>query len=181
MPAWRRASPLSAYYTGRHSSDCGGSAVSATVVACLTPPGQAALATLGLRGPESWSMARALFRRHGDNVLPEIPEPGKFWLGHFGGDMADEVVLAVRHGEPALEIHCHGGREVVAYLLDLLRDQGATVRSWQEYILDDKSDPLRSMALIVLAHASTVRTAGILLDQYHGAFGKALDAILRAL
>src|SRR5262249_49103164 len=70
---------------------------SVTVVACLTPPGRAAIATLGVAGPAAWDAARALFRPR-SGALPEAPRPGQFWLGRCGDDVADEVVLAVKGG-----------------------------------------------------------------------------------
>ena len=83
----------------------------ATYVACLTPPGRAALATLALRGPEAWDIARAVFhpRSATGRALPETPSPGRVWLGRLG--TGDEVVLAVKESEPVpwLEIHGHGG------------------------------------------------------------------------
>ena len=33
-----------------------------TLVACLTPPGQAAVATLAVDGPRAWEVVRSLFR-----------------------------------------------------------------------------------------------------------------------
>ena len=44
-----------------------------SLVACLTPPGKGALATLGLAGPAAWPAVRELFRPlRGE--LPQTPE-----------------------------------------------------------------------------------------------------------
>src|SRR5438045_3840487 len=95
-----------------------GHGVSETTVAVLTPPGKSALAVLAVVGPRSWSVARELFRpRRGD--LPDLPEAGRFWLGLVGDDVRDDAVLAVR-GADSLELHVHGGREVLRFLLELL-------------------------------------------------------------
>jgi hypothetical protein len=56
----------------------------ASHIACLTPPGQAALATLALYGPKSWEAVRQVFRLRSGAELPAVPEPGKFWLGRLG-------------------------------------------------------------------------------------------------
>jgi len=140
-----------------------------TVVSCLTPPGQSALATLALRGPAAWGTMRDLFRpRKGE--LPETPEVGRFWLGRLGDELADDVVLAVKGIEPvALEVHTHGGREVVRLVLELLRQRGVTVIDWQEYLSQTIPDPTCAAAMVALTRAATLRTAGILLDQVHGA------------
>src|SRR5262249_39557989 len=91
----------------------------------LTPPGRGAIATLALRGPGVWDLVRALFQRpkasKNDTVpspLPETPTLGKFWLGWLGDQTkggADQVVLLVKQIEPTpwLELHCHGGPEVI--------------------------------------------------------------------
>jgi tRNA modification GTPase len=155
----------------------------ATLVARLTPPGQGAIATLGVRGPAAWTMVRALFRTRAGSLLPEAPVAGRFWLGRMGGEVGDEVVLAVKHAGPPpwLELHCHGGREATAYLLDLLRERGLTPCSWREFLTGGEGDPLRASAAVALTEAPTVRTAAILLDQYHGALARALDTIRAAL
>ena len=151
---------------------------SQTWIACLTPPGQGAIATLGLFGPDAWSAARQFFRpRKGE--LPHTPESGRFWLGRLGGDLHDDAVLAVKGVEPTcwLELHVHGGREVVRYLHDLFVGRGATSCSWQDFLHLTSADPLQALAAEALADAPTARTAAILLDQYHGAFRRALQAI----
>jgi tRNA modification GTPase len=158
-------------------------AEAATLVARLTPPGQGAIATLGVRGPAAWMAVRALFRTRGGSPLPGAPVAGRFWLGRVGGQIGDEVVMAVKQTAPMpwLELHCHGGREATAYLLDLLRERGLTPCSWREFLTNGEDDPLRAAAAVALTEAPTVRTAAILLDQYHGALARALDAITAAL
>jgi len=154
-----------------------------TWIACLTPPGQAALAALGLYGPHAWEALRKLFRRRSGAELPELPMAGRFWLGRLGGEVADEVVVAVKRTEPVpwLEVHCHGGREVVRFLIEHFREQGLQLWSWEDFLRKTSEDALRAMASISLAQSATLRTAGILLDQQQGALGVALDAIRQAL
>jgi tRNA modification GTPase len=78
-------------------------------------------------------------------------------------------------------VHGHGGREVIRFLVDLLRDQGLRICSWEDFLRRTSGDALSTAAAIELAQAATVRTAGILLDQQQGALGRALDAIMAAL
>ena len=152
-------------------------------IACLTPPGQSALATLGLYGPRAWEALRKLFRRRSGAVFAEAPVGGRFWLGRIGGEVADEVVVAVKQIEPLpwLEVHGHGGREVVRFLIELFREQGLHLCSWEDFLRKTSADALSAEAAIALAHAATPRTAGILLDQQQGALGQALKAIEQAL
>jgi tRNA modification GTPase len=154
-----------------------------TCIACLTPPGQAALATLALHGACSWQAVRSLFRLRSGTELPAAPQTGRFWLGCLGAETADEVVVAVKSIEPVplLEIHCHGGREVVRYLLELFQERGLRLCTWQELARRLDEDSLRAAAQIVLAQAPTTRTAAILLDQMHGALACAFEEIRTAL
>jgi tRNA modification GTPase len=151
-------------------------------VACLTPPGTAALAVLAVHGPDAWDLIRPLFRPLSSAGLPAEPDVGRFWLGRLGDELADEVVLAVKYGRPLplLELHCHGGREVVRLLLELLTARGCSLCTWQELESALDSDPLRAAAATALVQARTTRTAAVLLDQYHGALARTLDAILEA-
>jgi tRNA modification GTPase len=94
--------------------------------------------------------------------------------------MMDEVVVAVKASSPVpcVEVHCHGGREVIRLLLETFAAHGLRVCSWQEFERRANGDSLRSDAVVALADAVTARTSGILLDQYHGAFARAIQEIL---
>lgn len=152
-------------------------------VACLTPPGKSALATLACRGPAAWDVVRALFRPLSARSLPDSPRPGQFWLGRVGGNLADEAVLAVRGLLPApwLELHCHGGREVVRHLQQVVQSHGLRACGWQEFLAESGDDPLRTAAAVALTETTTSRTAAVVLDQYHGAFGAELTAVVADL
>lgn len=154
-----------------------------TWIACLTPPGQSALASLALYGPRAWEALRKLFRRRSGAELAAEPVGGRFWLGRIGGEVADDVVVAVKQTEPVpwLEVHGHGGREVVRFLIELFREQGLHLCSWEDFLRKTSADALEAEAAIALAHAATPRTAGILLDQQQGALSQALEAIQQAL
>lgn len=134
---------------------------------------------MAVRGPQAWAVVRTLFAA----ALPETPEPGRFWLGRFGEATrggSDEVVLAVKRGppEPWLEIHCHGGREVVALLQELLAARGVAACSWPELERRTREgDALARQALVVLPEALTARTAALVLDQHLGALGRELDRV----
>jgi tRNA modification GTPase len=159
-----------------------------TYVACLTPPGTAAIAVLGVRGPRSWEVVRRLFQplSPANSGLPPEPEPGRVWLGRLGEGLSDQVVVTVPRfaaaaGGPWVEVHCHGGREVVRLLLDTFAAHGVSRCSWQELERHTADRPLQALAAAALAEASTLRTAAILLDQYQGALERALMEIVAAL
>jgi tRNA modification GTPase len=147
-------------------------------VSLLTPPGQGALATLGLCGPLAWPAVRSLFRPRRGELPKTPPTQAAFWLGQLGeADGArDEVVLrAGGEGKCArVEIHCHGGREVVRMLLDLFAARGLRVCPWPGFLRHTGDDALSAAATAALAEAPTLRTADILLQQAHGALWAAL-------
>src|SRR5580765_4308798 len=154
--------------------------MSNTKLARLTPPGTGAIATLALRGPEAWQILRELAPRD----LPRDAKPGHFLLTRLGeSGAADEVVVAVKQitPEPWLELHCHGGAEVVRLLMELLAQRGAEVVTWHQLERTNTADPFRAAGLSVLANAPTTRTAAIALDQYQGAFTRAMAAVRDAL
>jgi len=141
---------------------------------------------IAVRGPVAWDAVRRRFVPASQRPLPaEVPDPsGPFWFGRFGDPAAgaDEVVLSVQRRDPPwVELHCHGGRAVVRLLLDTLAAGGVVVCTWQELERQSSEDPLRTAALVALAETRTPRTAAILLDQYHGALGRALETVDEAL
>src|SRR6202163_2561961 len=94
--------------------------VTPTLIACLTPPGAAAIATLAVRGPQAWPVTRSLFRGR----LPEAPIADKFYLGCLvdATYACDEVLLSFKL--EWLELHCHGGVEVVRFIEELFATRG---------------------------------------------------------
>jgi len=131
--------------------------VSDVRVSVLTPPGTGAIATVQVVGPEAWERVRELFV--GEKPLPEMPELHRFWFGKFAGD---DVILAVKQlqPEPIIEVQCHGGRRIV------------------QQVIATCGFPMRESARPPVAEAPTLRTASILLDQFHGAFDRAVRSLL---
>lgn len=148
-----------------------------TYAACLTPPGTAAIATIAVRGPEALNVVQQLF---GQPPLLARATEGRFLLGKFGDDASDDVVLAIKQTEPVpwLELHCHGGQQVVRMLLDTVERHGVHICTWQELERATSGRPLKSAAAILLGKARTVRTAAILLDQFQGTFERAVEEIV---
>jgi len=178
-----------AHSTAFVSGDDGTRLASATPVACLTPPGRGAIAVLAIRGARAWEAVRELFRTHSTNSkkLPTNPELGRIWLGRIGekdsATAADEVVVTAVQTDPVpwVEVHCHGGVEVVRWLMEILEKQGCQLLSWPDLERVTSKNPWKTAASLEMAHATTVRTAAILLDQCHGAFEGALSEIQSAL
>ncbi len=140
-----------------------------TRVAVLTPAGTGAIATVEVAGDRAWEFARKLFRPAG-KPLPESPELHRFWFGTLGDGVGDEVILAAC-GD-ALEIHCHGGRRVVRWVVEQFVALGC---------VEARPTDGRPWAFELLQRAPTLRIASILLDQLHGAFNTAVTRILESL
>ncbi len=141
--------------------------MSATYVTPLTPSGSGAIAVLEVSGPDAWSIARWIFRAAGGKPLPDKPNPCSSWFGRMGIGAGDEVILAVPSTEatPVVEIHCHGGRQVVQMLIGLLQQEGCISEIPNE----------KKSAGDLLPYAKTLRIAAILLDQANGAYAAAID------
>src|SRR5262249_6770856 len=117
-----------------------------TYLACLTPPGASALVTLAIYGTAAWALVRGSFRPLASKHLPEAATPGQFCLGKLGDGVGDEVVVALKRTDPVplVEIHCHGGREVLRYLQTFFEKQGAIIVPWQELVQRNETDPCRA-------------------------------------
>lgn len=139
-----------------------------TRVSVLTPPGTGAVATIAIAGPNAWDLIRQHFRPVGSSPLPERPALHRFWLGTLG----DEVVLAVKQvvPEPCVEIHCHGGRRVVQWIVEQLCTASACGVALPQVT--------PQAAAAMLPYAPTLRTASIVLDQVHGACERVLRSIV---
>lgn len=151
------------------------------LVVQLTPPGRGAIATLRIEGPNAAEVVQAGFRSAGRRPLVSYPID-RIVFGHFqvGGHPGEEVVVCRRSGD-SVELHCHGGHAAVARIQQMLVEQGCRSVSWQDWAANDHEDPLAAAARIALADARTERTAAVLLDQYHGALGRAVEAVGHSL
>ncbi|HEY1186551.1 MAG TPA: GTPase [Gemmata sp.] len=141
--------------------------MSDTAVSVLTPPGTGAIATVEVRGPRAWEVARELFAPAG-KPLPNVPEVNRFWFGTLG---ADEVVLAATAPD-VVEVHCHGGRRVVRWVIEQFLSRGC---------VEARPPRTESEGDELLQRAPTLRTANIILDQLNGAFANEVRRILALL
>lgn len=148
--------------------------MTAPKLAVLTPSGTGAIAVVAVAGAGAFEAAAPLLRRPGGKPVPAFPTPPAFWFGTLGDGVGDEVVLSLvrTDPEPWVEVHCHGGRRVVRWVVDRLVGRGAVEVAPAE--LPHRGGPdTDARALEPLTRATTTRTAAVLLDQYHGAFRQA--------
>jgi tRNA modification GTPase len=154
-----------------------------TEIACLTPSGTGAIAVLALRGNRAWSLCQQLFRPLRGRTLPGEPPIGKSILGNLGEGAGDEVILAVppTEGAPIIELHCHGGKQVVSWIIEQFTALGAKEVSGFEMVADVYPGIADSRAMPILAQVKTTKLAAIVLDQVHGAFRHEVDELLQLL
>jgi len=155
-----------------------------TRVAVLTPAGTGAIATLAVVGAGAWHAVKANVRPASAKPLPDAPPLHRVWFGRLGEGAGDEVFVVVKQLDPLwVEVHCHGGRHVVRWVVEKFTHAGCVEVTWQELV---KPTPhggwaLDPRALDVLTRAPTTRPASILLDQCRGAFVGAVKAALASL
>lgn len=164
----------------------------------LTPPGRAAIASIGLSGADGTELLQSLFHPASGRPLQESPLGrivfGRWGKGEEGCKTGEEVVVA-RLSETNIEVHCHGGSAAVAAIVGDLCAAGAKESAWEglpqteadlgraDSIQPDPSEPdsIQDAARVALAKARTERTAGILLDQFHGALRTAIQRAIESI
>ncbi|NOY29737.1 MAG: GTP-binding protein [Planctomycetes bacterium] len=140
------------------------SSIQNTRVAVFTPSGQGAVAVIGVAGPAAVSTVNRYFRAAGGRSLREQPLD-RIVYGHW----SEEDLVVCRRKTEVVEIHCHGGAASISQILTHLTNAGCEEIDWQQWVAAESACPLAAEAQIALSTVSTLRTAKILLDQYHGA------------
>lgn len=141
-----------------------------TWMAQLTPRGTGAIAVIAVGGPDAEAVLSRLFRGAWGRPVA---------IGPFGEGPGDTVVLVQSDGH--FEVQCHGGPAVTRWIHDQLRQAGVQEISWREWTLRQFPRPVQAAAAEALAEALTLRTAAILLDQFHGALEQAVVGIVADL
>lgn len=160
-------------------------------VTVLTPAGTGAIATVAVVGPRAWEALREVFRP-AKGSLPESPPLHRVFFGTLG-DGGDEVIVGVRQvdPEPWVEVHCHGGRQVVRWVVSQLECgmgnaecgiEGSSITPCDSAIdIPHSAIAQDRRALLPLTRAATLRAASVLLDQLNGAFLRAVETLLADL
>lgn len=141
----------------------------------LTPAGRGAIAAVLVSGPGATEIVDRLFNSANGRPLAEQPLD-RIVFGRWGG----EELIVCRRGPEQLEVQCHGGSAAVEALIRSLAEHGIVIESWEEHVQQVAGDRLAAEAWQMLAQVQTERAALILLDQFHGALRRAIDAICQA-
>ena len=141
----------------------------------LTPSGRGAIAVVAVEGNAAVAAVARHFQAANLRELNDQPL-GRIVYGHWGGRDGEDLVVC-RRSESALEIHCHGGRQSSAQIAADLTDVGCTVIDAEQWLARQHACPVTAAAHAAMAQVTTLRTAAILLDQYHGALRREVEAI----
>ncbi len=152
-----------------------GEARSETVFSVLTPTGRGAVAVVAVHGPQSLTAVDGFF--FAKNRRPLFDQSiARIVYGHWGSKGGEDLIVCRRVADH-VEIHCHGGSQSVATIVGDLTTTGCREISWQEWLGHQTKCSLAIEAQIALSQAASLRTATILLDQFHGALQRELTAI----
>lgn len=152
--------------------------MSTTRAAVLTAPGRGAIAVVRVWGAGAVAVVDGSLR---PRTGPSLAATGKHRprLGRIGRGLGDDVIAVIVDGTgpPEVEVQCHGGTAAVQLVLEALADQGARIATAEEWARSRGLARVSAEAAIDLPHAETLRTAGALLDQAHGALAREIGAI----
>ena len=156
----------------------------ATVVACLTPSGTGALATLAICGPArgTWSAGFSAHTAAPPWASRNDAEPDRFWLGRFGPEPAEEVVVTLKRRAPvpgSRSTATAAGKSSVSSKKPCKGRGSGLVpgRSWRGLC----RTLFRPPRLPRLPRPGPCATAAVLLDQHQGAFEQVVREMIHAL
>ena len=150
-----------------------------TLAAVNTPPGRGALATVQVRGPDAVRAVACACRADLNKMLDEL-RAGRLCVTHWTDASGEQIVLHVL-GPDHVEINSHGGVMAARSILRSLADRGVCTVTWQELVYRQASSVIEAEATETLARAPTLRTAGVLLDQYRGALATCVTRLFQRL
>ena len=158
-----------------------------TIAAISTPAGEGAIALVRISGVNAIEVADQIFRGK------ENPSQFASHVQHFGeivddaGRLIDQVMLSIHRapasytGEDLIEISCHGGTLVSAYVLETCLRAGARAARPGEFteraFLNGKMDLTQAEAVIDLIRARTDLALRSATEQLEGRLGDKIRKI----
>jgi tRNA modification GTPase len=149
-----------------------------TIVAPVTPPGEGGVGIVRLSGPEAISLLSTSFRSK--NKVSAL-ESHRLYYGQLVNSddvRLDEVLAVVMRaprsytGEDVVEVHCHGGVQIMRSVLDLFLDAGARIAAPGEFtqraFLNGRLDLSQAEAVVDVIKARSERAGQVALNQLEG-------------
>jgi tRNA modification GTPase len=157
-----------------------------TIVAPVTPPGEGGVGIVRLSGPQAVTYLKRSFR---SKTKHEEFESHRLYYGQlFNADEVrlDEVLAVVMRsprsytGEDVVEVHCHGGIQIIRSVLDLFLAAGARMAAPGEFtqraFLHGRLDLSQAEAVVDVIKARSERSGQVALDQLEGHLSRKIYA-----
>ena len=153
-----------------------------TITAPATPNGAGGVGVIRISGEKSFEIIKKIFSR-------ENLEAGKIahgWITDGKKKIDEVIVLPFKKpnsytGEDVIEIHCHGGLNVIRNILDLVKQNGARTAERGEFtkraFLNKKMDLSQAEAVCDLIHAKTKNFARYSADNLSGILSQKIREI----
>ncbi|RLB67442.1 MAG: tRNA uridine-5-carboxymethylaminomethyl(34) synthesis GTPase MnmE [Deltaproteobacteria bacterium] len=166
-----------------------------TIVAPVTPPGEGGVGIVRLSGPQAVDFLGVAFR--GKRPTREM-ESHRLYHGYLlnrDKERVDEVLAVIMRApqsytcEDVVEVHCHGGTQVLRGVLDIFLEAGARMAAPGEFtqraFLNGRLDLAQAEAVIEVIRARSECAGRIALDQLDGHLSREInrfsDQIKKAL
>ena len=150
-----------------------------TIVAPATPPGEGGIGIVRLSGPRAIACLAEVFRSK--HITPAAMESHRLYLGGlYNGreELVDEVFAVIMRGprsytgEDVVEVHCHGGVQLLRNILDLFLETGAKMAGPGEFtqraFMNGRLDLTQAEAVIEVIRARSERASRVAVDQLDG-------------
>lgn len=130
-----------------------------TITAIATPLGTGGVGVIRISGDQTYAILSKIY-----NKTPEAGKISHGWILDGDRRIDEVIVLPFKKphsytGEDVVEIHCHGGINVVRNILDLIIKNGARIAEKGEFtkraFLNKKMDLSQAEAVADLIHAKT--------------------------
>lgn len=155
-----------------------------TIVAPATPPGEGGIGIVRLSGPQAGLLLAGAFR---GRVSPAAMASHHLYRGRLcqsdGGPVDDVLAVIMRAphsytGEDVVEVHCHGGTQLLRSVLDLFLLAGARLAQPGEFtqraFLNGRLDLAQAEAVAALIGARSAQAARVALSQLEGRLSRQL-------
>lgn len=166
-----------------------------TIVAPVTPPGEGGVGIVRLSGPQAVDFLGVAFR--GKRPTREM-ESHRLYHGYLlnrDKERVDEVLSVIMRApqsytcEDVVEVHCHGGTQILRGVLDVFLEAGARMAAPGEFtqraFLNGRLDLAQAEAVIEVIRARSECAGRIALDQLDGHLSREInrfsDQIKKAL
>ena len=169
---------------------------SSTIAAIATPAGKGGIGIIKISGPESLSIAAAVFRASVPHPRStgrgrELFRSHRIYHGHIVdpdcGRVVDEVLLSVMRSprsytrEDVVEINAHSGYRVLSAILELVVSKGARLAEPGEFtkraFLSGRIDLTRAEGVIDIINARSDRALQMAGEQIRGALSETIIEI----